>query len=111
MSNVIHRHTDSALREVLIEREDVYEEPRVLSLKPLSMCFGFLILGLLISTIVFIFEVLTFTGPQKSVLQVLMDVKKKREMANFRKEKKNRVFRRFKFKRQKVRYIFANNRN
>ena len=61
--NVIHRNTDSALREVLIEREDNYDGPRILSLKPLSMCFGFLILGLLISTIVFIFEVLSLIGP------------------------------------------------
>ena len=67
--NAIRRHTDFAVREVLIEREDKYEGPRVLSLEPLSMCFSFLILGLLISTIVFVFEVLSFTGPQKSVLQ------------------------------------------
>ena len=97
--NVIHRHTDSALREVTIEREDNYEEPRVLSLKPLIMCFGFLILGLLISTIVFILEIISFTGPQKSVLQVLMDIKKNREISNLRKKKKNRVYRRFEFKR------------
>ena len=97
--NVIHRHTDSALREVLIEREDLYEGPRVLSLKPLSMCFGFLITGLFISSIVFILEVLSFTEPQKSVLQVLMDVKKNRKISNFREEKKNRPFRPFKFER------------
>ena len=97
--NVIHRHTDSALREVFIEREDEYKGPRVLSLKPLLMCFSFLIVGLLISTIVFILEVLFFTGPQKSVIQVLMDIKKKREISNFREEKKNRVFRRLKFTR------------
>ena len=97
--NVIHRYTDSALHEVLIEREDKYEGPRVLSLKPLSMCFGFLILGLLISTIVFILEVLFLIGPQKSVLQVLIDIKKNREISNFRGEKKNRVLRRFECKR------------
>ena len=97
--HVIHRHTDSALHEVLIEREDKYEVPRVLSLKPLSMCFGFLILGLFISTIVFFLEILSFTGPHKSFLQVLMDIKKNREISNFMKEKKNRVFRRFKLKR------------
>ena len=62
--DVIHRRTDLTFREVMKEREDTYEEPRVLSLKPLLTSFGFLIMGLLISTIVFILEVLHFTGPQ-----------------------------------------------
>ena len=68
--NVINRRTDSALREVLNEREDEHEEPRVLSLKSLSMSFGFLIFGLLISTIVFILEVLSFAGTQKYCIPV-----------------------------------------
>ena len=105
--NVIHRRADPALRDVLKEHEDKYEEPRVLSLKPLSMCFGFLILGLLISTIVLIFEVLSFTGPQKSFIQVLMDIKKNHEISNFRKAKTNYVFRRFQFKSWNMWCIFA----
>ena len=109
--NVIHRRTDSALREVLNEREDKYEEPRVLSLKPLSMSFGFLILGLLISTIVFILEVVSITGPQKSFMQVLMDIKKNHKISNIRREKTNVMFGRIKFKRYNVWCIFAIQKN
>ena len=85
--NVIHRRTDSALREVLNEHEDEYEEPRVLSLKSLAMSFGFLIFGLLISTIVFILEVLSSAGPQKHFMSVLMNIKNNREILKYRKEK------------------------
>ena len=105
--DVILRHTNSAHHEIMIEREDKYEGPRVLSLKPLSMCFVFLILGLLISTIVFILGVRSFTGPQKSFFQVLVDIKKNREILNFRKEKKKRLIRRFNFKRRKFDRIVA----
>ena len=90
--DVTHRRADSALRDVLEEHEDQYEEPRVPSLKPLSTSFGFLILGLLISTIVFILEVLSVTGPQKSFIHALMDIKKNREISNIGKQKTNRVF-------------------
>ena len=97
--DVIGRRTEPAFREVKKDREDTYEEPRVLSLKPLLANFVFLILGLLISAIVFILEVLSLTVPKKSFTRVLMDVKKNREISNFRKRRTNHVVRRIKFKR------------
>ena len=107
--DVIRRRTEPAFREVMKDREDTYEEPRVLSLKPLLANFVFLILGLFISTIVFILEVLSFTGPKKFFTRVLMDIKKNRKMSNFRKRRTNHVVRRFKFKRWNVWCIFATN--
>ena len=97
--NVTQRHADPALRDVLKEHEDQHEEPQILSLKLLSMSFGFLILGLLISTIVFILEVLSVTGPQKSFIQIFTDIKKNRENSNVGKGTTTRVFRRYGFKR------------
>ena len=97
--NVTQRYADPALRDFLEKYEDQYEEPRVLSLKPLLTSFGFLFLGLLISTIVFILEVLSVTGPQKSFIQVFTDIKKNRENRNIGKGKTNHVFRHSQFER------------
>ena len=101
LRNVIHRRTSTALREVLIEHDDNNVGPRVLTLIPFTIIFGALVLGLLISTIVFLLELKSVTGPQTTVGQVLADIKKNREILTIREGKMIQVFGRFQFKGRK----------
>ena len=82
LRDVVGRHSTTALREVLIEHEFTNVGPTVLTLIPLSIAFSLLIVGLLLSTIVYVLELRSASKRQerrKTILQVFADVKKKHE--------------------------------
>ena len=109
LRDVIHRRLEVTLRDVLIEHEDKYTGPSVLSLKPLAISFIMLAVGLFISTIVFILEIISATGKDKSIRQVLADIKKNRENWNIKKPNKNKsiypIYGQFKLKGKKFNKI------
>ena len=92
LSDVINRRSIAAQRQVLEDYDEKSVHPRVLTLTPLAISFSVLILGLFISTIVFFLELKSFTGPKKSVRQVLLGIKKNRETWNVREGKMIQVF-------------------
>ena len=103
IDDVIHRRLNNALREVLIEHDRNDEGPTVLSLEPLGVGFCVLFLGLSLSTIVFVLELKSATGRQggpQTIRQVLMDVKKKREIWQREAYKKE-------LKKQRIAFIFS----
>ena len=82
LQDVVGRRSTTALRGVLVEYEFTNAGPTVLTLVPLSIAFFLLIIGLLLSTIVFILELRSVGKGQerrKTIRQVLADIKKKRE--------------------------------
>ena len=82
--DVMHRHASAELRDVFIEHDLNNDEGRrVLSLAPLSIGFFIFFLGISLSTIVFILELLLAArrrGRRKTIRQVLVDIKTKRDI-------------------------------
>ena len=106
LRDVIHRRLEVSLRDVLIEHEDKCTEPSVLPLKPLAISFIMLAVGLFISTIIFILEIVSLTGTHKSIRQVLADIKKNREIWKNKEANKSKsispIYGQFKLKGRKV---------
>ena len=92
LSDVVHRRSTTAERDVLEQYDGNFKSPRVLTLTQVALSFSFLILGLFISTIVFFLELKSFTGPHKSVRQVLLGIKKNREVWKLKEGKMIQVF-------------------
>ena len=105
LSDVIYRRSTTALREVLVEYDTKFVGPKILTLTPLATSFSVLILGLFISTIVFVLELKSFTGPNKSFRQVLLGIKKNREVWNVREGKMIEVFGRKELKGRRVLFL------
>ena len=88
LKDVIRRRASQSLFEVLIEHDFPDDGvARVLELTPLGAAFSFLILGFLVSTIVFFLELHSVRG-SKSILAVLKEIIIKKSKKNITKVKK-----------------------
>ena len=105
LSDVVHRRLTAAERDVLKEYDLNFEGPRALTLIQVALSFSVLILGLFISTIVFFLELKSSTGPHKSVRQVLLGIKKNREVWNVGEGKMIQVFGRKELTGRKVLFL------
>ncbi|XP_011692735.1 PREDICTED: uncharacterized protein LOC105452883 [Wasmannia auropunctata] len=86
LSDVIHRRASLSLREVVKEYDGLNTSYITLGLTPLGAGFSALIVGLLASTLVFIYE-LKQAADSRPIREVFRDIQKKREMYKTHKRK------------------------
>ncbi|XP_029167016.1 uncharacterized protein LOC114937640 [Nylanderia fulva] len=78
LNDVLHRKANFNLREVLKEYDNLDKSARVLGLMPLGAGFTALIVGLLISTIIYFYELKQAAG-SRSIREVFREIQKRRE--------------------------------
>lgn len=108
LRDVLHRRTKVALREVLIERDGNQDGAKPLRLIPLGAGFTLYFFGILVSTIVFYFE-LKSVSRRRPIREVFRRIKRNREIYRRLEElgKENQKKVDIELKREKYAFIFT----